>query len=286
MARVARKKRRMRTKRTQLQELPWLLAKGGMTWAAGAAILMIILYIFQWSLSYFDPGGPERWFGLNRAGMVYGCIWEFLTYPFVHHFSHPFGFCFAILGLMLVGVEIEGIIGRNHFVTLFLGSGFVAGLIHLAISPTALLLGGQPAVCALIMGCSTILSEFLMTLPFRIRFRYKYLGWSLILGLLGYGLFSGRADACSTALLNLSGAAVGWIYVRILGFGSPLPGEMALRRRLAERARLRRLPLRLYLATYVDPILEKIHQDGFQSLSRAEKQVLQQARQKVMLKVS
>jgi membrane associated rhomboid family serine protease len=285
MTRVARKKR-MRTKRTQLQELPWLLAKAGMTWAAGAAILMIILYIFQWSMSYFDPGGPEKLFGLNRSGLLYGCIWQFLSYLFVHHLSHPFGLCFAILGLMLLGVEIEGIIGRAHFVTLFLGSGFVAGLIHLAISPTALLLGGQPAVCALIVGCSTILSEFLITLPFGIRFRYKYLGWSLILGLLGYGLFSGRADACSTALLNLSAAAVGWIYVRVLGFGLPLPGEMALRRRLAERARLRRLPLRSYMATYVDPILEKIHRDGFHSLSRAEKQVLRQARQKVLLKVT
>ena len=257
-----------------------------MTWAAGAAILMIILYIFQWSMSYFDPSGPEKVFGLSRSGMLYGCIWQFVSYPFVHHLSHPFGLGFTILGLILIGVEIEGIIGKVHFGTLFLGSGFVVGLIHLAISPGALLLGGQPAVCALAVGCTTILSEFLITLPFGIGFRYKYLGWSLILGLLGYGLFSGRADACSTAVLNLSGAAVGWVYVRILGFGSPLPGEMALRRRLAARARLRMLPLRLYMATYVDPILEKIHRDGYHSLSRAEKQVLQEARQKVLLKVS
>jgi Family of unknown function (DUF6576) len=74
--------------------------------------------------------------------------------------------------------------------------------------------------------------------------------------------------------------------VRILGFGSPLPGEMALRQRLAERARARRLPLRPYLAAYVDPILEKIHHDGIRSLSRAEKQVLRQARQKVLLTLS
>jgi len=103
---------------------------------------------------------------------------------------------------------------------------------------------------------------------------------------LGYGLLGGRADAHSTALVNLSGAAVGWFYVRILGFGSPLPGEMALRQRLAERARARRLPLRLYLAAYVDPVLEKIHRDGIRSLSSAEKQILRQARQKVLLNVS
>lgn len=257
-----------------------------MTWAAGAAILMIILYIFQWSMSYFDPGGPEKLFGLNRSGMLYGCVWQLGSYLFVHHLSHPFGLCFTILGLMVIGSEIEGIIGRTHFTMLFFGSGIVAGVIYLGISPGGLLLGGQPAVCALIVGCTTILSEFPITVPFGIRFRYKHVGWALILGLLGYGLFSGRAGACSTALLNLSGAIVGWVYVRILGFGSPLPGEMALRQRLAERARLRRLPLRQYLATYVDPILEKIHRDGFHSLSSAEKQVLRQARQKVLLKLS
>jgi hypothetical protein len=149
-----------------------------------------------------------------------------------------------------------------------------------------ILLGTGPAICAMIVGCTTILSEFPVMLPFGVRFRYKYAGSILILGLLGYGLLDGRADAHSAAIVNLSGAAVGWVYVRILGFGSPLPGEMALRQQLAERARARRLPLRPYLAAYVDPVLEKIHRDGIRSLSRAEKQILRQARQKVLLNVS
>jgi membrane associated rhomboid family serine protease len=276
----------MRTKRIQIQELPWLLTRGQMTWAAGAAILMLILYIFQWTMAYCDPGGPEKLFGLNRAGILYGCVWQLVSYLFLHHLSHPFGLCFALFGLLIVGSELEGIIGRAHFTTLFVCSGIVAGVAYLAISSNGLLLGAGPAICAMIMGCTTILPEFPVMRPFGIHFRYKHAGWALILGLLGYGLLGGRADAHSTALVNLSGALVGWVYVRILGFGSPLLGEMALRRRLAERARARRLPLRPYLATYVDPILEKIHRDGIGSLSRTEKQVLRQARQKVLLNVS
>jgi membrane associated rhomboid family serine protease len=257
-----------------------------MTWAAGAAILMLALFIFQWAMAYCDPGGPEKLFGLNRSDVLYGSVWQFLTYLFLHHLSHPFGLFFTLFGLTVFGSELEGIIGRAHFAMLFVCSGIVAGVAFVAISSHGLLLGAGPAICAMIVGCTTILSEFSVALPFGIRFRYKYAGWAVILALTGYGLFSGRAGAHSTALVNLSGVAVGWIYVRILGFGAPLPGEMALRRRLAERAHAKRLPLRLYLSTYVDPILEKIHRDGVRSLSRAEKQVLRQARQKVLLNVS
>lgn len=276
----------MRAKRTQIQEIPWLLAHGRMTWAIGTAILMIVLYIFQSTMAHFNPNGLERLFGLNRSGIFYGCLWQLVSYPFLHHFNHPFGLCFTVFGLMLIGNEIEGIIGRKHFVILFLSSGILAGAVYLCVAPSGLLLGAEPAVCAILVGCTTILSEFPLTVPFRIGFRYKHAGWMLILALLGYGLLSGRADAASTALVNLTGAAVGWGYVRMLGFGSPLPGEMALRQRWAERAHAKRLPVRLYLATYVDPILEKIHRDGIHSLSRAEKQVLRQARQKVLPKVS
>ena len=275
----------MRTKRIPIQELPWLLTRGRMTWAMGAAILMLVLYIFQWAMAYCDPGGPEKLFGLDRSSILYGCIWQFVSYLFLHHLSHPFGICFTLFGLIFVGSELEGIIGKTQFTMLFVSSGIVAGVAYLATS-NGILLGAGPAICAMIVGCTTILSEFPVMLPFGIRFRYKYAGWVLILGLLGYGLFGGRADAHSTAIVNLSGAAVGWVYVRILGFGSPLPGEMALRQQLAERARARRLPLRLYLAAYVDPVLEKIHRDGIRSLSRAERQILRQARQKVLLNVS
>jgi membrane associated rhomboid family serine protease len=275
----------MRTKRIQIQELPWLLTRGRITWAMGTAILMLVLYIFQWAMAYYDRGGLEKLFGLDRPGILYGCIWQFVSYLFLHHLSHPFGICFTLLGLIFVGSELEGIIGKAQFTMLFVCSGIVAAVANLATS-NGILIGAGPAICAMIVGCTTILSEFPVMLPFGIRFRYKYAGWVLILGLLGYGLLGGRADAHSTAIVNLSGAAVGWVYVRILGFGSPLPGEMALRQQLAERARARRLPLRLYLAAYVDPVLEKIHRDGIRSLSRAEKQILRQARQKVLLNVS
>jgi len=276
----------MRTKRTQIQELPWLLARGRMTLASGAAILMIVLYAFQWTISYFDPVGPVKWFGLTRSGAFYGCLWEVVSYPLLHHLSHPLCLGFSVIALLMVGNEIEGIIGATHFAILFSVSSIVAGAAYLATSPNGPLLGGEPVVCAVIVGCTTILSQFPLTLPFGIRFRYQHAGWTLILVLLGYGLFSGRGDASSTALVNLTGAVTGWVYVRILGFGSPLPGEISLRQRLAQRARIKQLPLHLYLENYVDPILEKIHQHGIGSLSRAERQVLRQARQRVLLKVS
>jgi membrane associated rhomboid family serine protease len=263
-----------------------MLTRGRMTWAAGAAILMLVLFIFQWAMAYCDPGGPEKLFGLSRSGVLYASLWQPVSYLFLHHLSHPLGLCFTLFGLIIFGSELEGLIGRAQFAMLFVCSGIVAGVAFLAISANGLLLGAGPAVCAIIVGCTTILSEFPIILPFGIRLRYQHAGWALILALLAYGLLGRSADAHSSALVNLIGAAVGWLYVRTLGFGSPLPGEMALRQRLAERARVRRLPLQLYLSTYVDPILEKIHRDGIRSLTHAEKRLLRQARQKVLLNVS
>src|SRR5260370_40871372 len=145
----------MRTKRIQIQELPWLLTRGRMTWAAGAAILIFILYIFQWTMAYCDPGGPERLFGLHRSGILYGCVWQFVSYPFLHHLSHAFGICFTLLGLVLIGSELEGIIGKAHFTMLFVCSGIVAGGGYFAISAPVALLGAGAAICSVRRGCAT-----------------------------------------------------------------------------------------------------------------------------------
>jgi membrane associated rhomboid family serine protease len=276
----------MSEKRTQIPELPWLLTRTRMSWATSAAILMIVLYMVQWGFGYFHHGAIERWFGFSRSGLSYGCLWQPVTYLLIHHLGYPFDLCLTLVGLMLIGNEIEHIIGAKHFVLLFLVSGLVAGLVYISAVPGGLLLGAQPAVCGVVIGCTTILSEFQLTFPFRLRVRYKYIGWTLILGLLFYALLSRSAGATLTGLVNLTGGLIGWIYVRILGFGRPLPGEMALRRCMAERARAKRLPLHQYLAVYVDPVLEKVHREGVRSLSRSEKRILHQARQKMLLKLS
>jgi membrane associated rhomboid family serine protease len=276
----------MNERRTQIPELQWLLARNRMTLATGAAILMLILYFVQWVIGYFHCGSIERWLGLSRSGLSYGCLWQPVTYLMLHHVGYPFGLCFTLLSLMVIGNELEGIIGRKHFAFLFLTSGIVAGLMYVSAMPRGLLLGTGPAVCGVIIGCTTTLSEFFVMPLFRIQLRYKHIGWVLILGLLAYALLSRSTGATLTALVNLTGASVGWAYVRILGFGRPLPGEMTLRQRLAERLRAKRLPLRQYLAAYVDPILEKIHREGVLSLSRTEKRILRQARQKMLVTLS
>src|SRR5258707_14648397 len=214
---MSRSLNRMRTKRIQIQELPWLLTRGRMTWAMGAAILMLVLYIFQWGMAYCDPGGPEKLFGLDRSGILYGCIWQFLSYLFLHHLSHPFAICFTLLGLIFVGSELEGIIGKAHFTMLFVCSGTVAGVAYLAIS-NGILLGAGPVICAMIVGCTTILAEFPVMLPFGVGFRYKHARWGLICGLLGYGLPGGRPAAYSSAMVKQSGAAVGRAYEGMFGF--------------------------------------------------------------------
>src|SRR5260370_25208373 len=155
----------MRSKRIQIQELPWLLTRGRMTWAAGAALLIFILYIFQWTMAFCDPGGPERLFGLNRSGILYGCVWQFVSYLFLHHLSHPFGICFTLLGLVLIGSELEGIIGRAHFTMLFVCSGIVAGVGFFWVFADMIFLSGGPAISVVVFGGTPILPRLFLVVP-------------------------------------------------------------------------------------------------------------------------
>jgi hypothetical protein len=109
--------------------------------------------------------------------------------------------------------------------------------------------------------------------------RYRVLGASLLAGLFTSWLLAwfpfGHVSPCA----NLVGAGIGWLYVRFLGFGKQLPGEATFRTWLIKRRRLARMPARQFMTEFVDPILDKIHAEGMDRLSRSERRILRKARQ-------
>jgi hypothetical protein len=78
------------------------------------------------------------------------------------------------------------------------------------------------------------------------------------------------------------GLAMGWLYAHLLGFGRPSFLQRFLARRHAAVERYRQMDAGQFIAEEIDPVLEKISRVGVNSLTRAERRVLAQAREKLL----
>jgi hypothetical protein len=77
------------------------------------------------------------------------------------------------------------------------------------------------------------------------------------------------------------GLAAGWLYANLLGFGHASWLQRFRRRRMEAAERLQRMSRAEFIEQEIDPLLEKISRDGMQSLTRAERRILDQVREKV-----
>jgi uncharacterized protein DUF6576 len=77
------------------------------------------------------------------------------------------------------------------------------------------------------------------------------------------------------------GLAAGWLYANLIGFGHTSWMQRFLQRRREAAERLRRMSRSEFIEQKIDPVLEKISRRGIRSLTRAERRILAQAREKV-----
>jgi hypothetical protein len=266
----------------QLHELPSLFRRGN-RYPVSTALGFIVVcgYALEWICSFWGPGQIEPWLGLSRNGLLGGCLWQFLTYPFLGELENPLGSMCLVIGLMTIGREVENIIGRRQILFLIVSSTVLPGLAGVLHSPTAELLGAWPALFAIAVAATEALSECQFSVPFfRGTVRYRFLGAALLAGLFTSWLLAWFPFGHASPYANLVGAGIGWLYIRFLGFGKQLPGEATFRNWLTKRRQIARMPARQYMKEFVDPILDKIHAEGMHGLSRSERRVLRKARQK------
>jgi membrane associated rhomboid family serine protease len=271
----------------QLHELPSLFRQGN-RYPVSTALAFIIVcgYALQWICSFWGPGQIEPWLGLSRGGLLGGCLWQLFTYPFLGELENPLGSMCLVIGLMSIGRELENIIGRKQFSLLMGISTVLPGLAAVLHSPPAALLGAWPALFAIAVALTEALSECQLSVPyFRVAVRYRFLGAGLVAGLFTSWLLAWFPFGHTSPYANLVGAGIGWLYVRFLGFGKQLPGEAIFRSWLTRRRQIARMPARQYVTEFVDPILDKIHAEGMNRLSRLERRILRKARQKARRKL-
>ena len=237
--------------------------------------------MLQWVCSFWGAGRIEPWLGLSQAGVRDGCLWQLFTYSILGELENPLVSLLILIGLMVIGRELENIVGPKTALLLFVSATILPGLAGVLHSARYEMLGAWPAVFALAIACTEALSEYRISLPYRlVGVRYRYLGAALLALLFTSFLFDWFPFGHASPYANLVGAGIGWLYIRLLGFGRQLPGESMLRSWLLKRRYIARMPARRYITEFVDPILEKLHTQGAHRLTRSERRILQKARQK------
>ncbi len=245
--------------------------------AYGAQLIVALLLAGHPSQDIF-----RHWLALDDAGIRAGHWWKFLTFGLLHE-SNPIHLLANMLLLYFAGREVEPIIGPRHFLSLYAVGNVLGGLAHWFFLREYPLVGVSAGVSAAVVAYATILPELEVTvnlffvIPLRLRAKHLALALLGVSALCWYtytGLEIGPAGMIAASLFA-------WAYVKQLGYGNPLPIQRYIFEKRQRAARLERMSADQFLATEMDPILEKISRNGMKSLTRTERKILEQGRVKM-----
>jgi len=264
------------------------------------AVVFLIELAASNSLSAAET--ENAYFALSLAGLKHGFVWQLLTFQFMH--AGWMHLIFNSLAIYFFGRPVEDALGRRHFLTLYLSSGIIGGLVQMLFA--ALMPGYFDApVVGASAGASGLVAAFAI-LHWEERFHLliyfipismtgkTLLAASLVLAFAGM-LFpnSGIANAA-----HLGGILTGGFYVRLF-IQSQWWQEKLHHRRTAPRELVNVRAARSgswhspagksdeddsindFVKSEVDPILDKISAHGIQSLTAREREILEKARAKM-----
>lgn len=270
-------------------------------------IVLVAVFAVQNIDAVYLRTPAQGWLALTSEGLRHGFLWQLITFQFLHGgLLHLAG---NLLMLWFIGRFVEHVLGARRFLFAYLGCGVVGGLLQgllMLLFPAhfgAVLVGasagtsGLFAIFARIEGESTIRLNFII--PIRAR--------TLLMISLGIAVFftlvPARDGIAHAAHLGGLLAGIGFVQLQWHHTCVPLPWmEWWQNRRPRIRiarppepvtprpsSRFRAEPAptaptgRDFMASEVDPILDKISAHGIHSLTAEERAILEKA-QKQMAK--
>lgn len=280
----------------------------------------IAVFFVQWVILaenrpgvYFLPDG-----GVSIKALTEGKVWTPFTYMFVHgSVGHVL---LNMIMLWFAGRRVQDLYGPRHFTLIYILSGLAGAALQLTTASftsqgDAYLLGASASIMGLLLAYAVAMpgEEIYLMIMFIVPVRFRL--WTLARVLLVFNLALGLLDllhvlpdwlagggAPVAYLAHFAGAISGWYYARSLGCGEmPLAGGLPFKQacRKTVAAAVRRRPV-VELDEYVmhqqassgisatdlmrdevDPILDKINDHGFHSLTEDERRVLERASRKI-----
>ena len=212
------------------------------------------------------------------AGIKHGEVWQLLSFQFLHGgILH-----IALNGLTLYsfGRFLEQELGRGRFLTLYFLSGIAGGVLQVAATwllhqnPLVPVVGASAGIAGL-LGAFILsypnLRLILFPIPFKIR-AWTMLWIVLPVSVIGTVVpFGGIAHAAHLGGLLAGGAFIRWTWKARRTTPPPFLSEKPVATK-AEAAKDD------FIASEVDPILDKIAKQGIHSLTDRERKILETAR--------
>jgi membrane associated rhomboid family serine protease len=245
----------------------------------------VAVFVAQLILESFEPGFVRAYLGISDAGVRDAYAWQFVTAMFLH--DGPWHLLGNMLVLYLLGRDLESILGSRHFLYLYLAGAIGGELGHLFLMPPdSVLLAASGGVAAVLIAYATILPELeltaLMFFMVPLRLKAKHLGYGAII--LGLVLVCVDRTGIVSHSAYIGGCAAGWLYAHLLGFGRPSFLQRFLKQRRFEAERYQQMTVEELMTQEIDPLLEKISNHGFVSLTRSERRNLFKARDTILRK--
>lgn len=244
--------------------------------------LNFAVFVAQQLLQIYKPTVVPEYLGLSYRGIDQAYSWQFFSAMFLH--AGVFQFAASMLLLFLIGRDVEAIVGQKHFLYLYLLGTIGGELGHLFLMPSStVLLAASGGVAAIVVAFGVILPELALTDSFFFIFpvKVKAKHFAAALGALAVLLLFVDRHGVVSHSACLGGCLAGWLYAHLLGFGRPPFFQRVLRERRIERERHQQMSPEEFISEKIDPLLEKISRSGLASLTRGERRVLAQAREKM-----
>jgi membrane associated rhomboid family serine protease len=266
-------------------------------------IANVAAFILQTALSRFSDF-PAKYLALSLWGLEHGCLWQLLTYQFMHaNVLHLLFNCWAVY---VFGRDVEMALGRKTFLALYFSSGVLGGLTQALAGLTlgdafaGSVVGASAAAFGLVAAFAMLLPDRVLLLFFILPMRARWL-LAFCAGLAILGIVS-PPDGTALAA-HLGGMLAGILFIRY-AIHWPLPNwwrwprfehrPSPSPRRLVKARSLKPgfwtgnketlqddLPPDEFVSKEVDPILDKISAHGIHSLTERERRVLETARAKM-----
>jgi len=203
-------------------------------------------------------------------------IWRLLTYQFMHDiygFGHIF---FNMLILYFLGVMLERMWGSWKFLKFYLICGAMGGILYPILANIGWLskgplVGASGGILGMIAATALLYPNVrvlvFLIFPMRLFILAIILAGIAIISILRPGQFGNAGGEAA----HLGGMVAGVVYVLSQSWRTKFKGRM--QHRFGEKKKVSQFNLQADL----DNILDKVHRNGIQSLTRREKRVLKQA---------
>lgn len=234
-------------------------------------VLFVLVHIFS-GFNWFEIFGLVPRLVFNKL-----MIWQFASYMFVH--AGLWHLVVNMLMLWFFGPAIENAWGRKTFLTYYFFCGIGAGLCSFLTSVNSFVpvIGASGAIFGILVAYALMFPETVILMffifPMKIRHAVLFLAGINLLGALS------TPNAGIAYFAHLGGGLFGYLYLknewirRSLAHWRFSPSSVA--HKAKENKRKKRELSEKELNRQVDQILDKISEQGIESLTRKEKQILE-----------